>query len=264
MFGIETIETFPVSGEAMIPLYINGSYGEMAMTGIPLYTYGGTNPDSGSMTLYTLSGVELDQDKTLYINGYGIETGVRPLYIRGYDTQSTGIPLYMYGSVLVESGIPLYMYGYDIKSGGVPLYMAGHIPDSGAIPLYIQGHIESTNSMHLYIGDLGERGEASIPLYLQNPGSFSGTPLVVWGIGYGTNIDQTLNGYAMHNEMLLFIDGGGTSNSIPLFMPGPTGTLDSNFPLYMPTSVESSGVNTLFIDSYDYDSRPINLYTHGY
>lgn len=264
VFGFETLETYSVTSSGCIPLYICGSLGEQALSGIPCYIHGSTNPCSGSIPLYTCGSIPDSGSIPLYMFGHGESTGVRPLFIHGYDTQQTGIPLYMFGSVLVETGIPLYMYGYDTKETGIPLYMAGHLPDSGQIPLYIQGHGDSNNGMYLYIGDTGERIDSSIPLYLQNPGGFSGMPLAIWGIGYGTNIDQTLNGYAGENSMLLFIDGGGTQGSIPLFMPGPTGGVDNSVPLYMPSSVESSGVTPLFIDSYDYDTRPINLYTHGF
>lgn len=264
MFGIEIIESFPVSGEAHFPCYINGSIGEACITGIPLYTSGETGSSSGNMTLYTCGSLSSATGIPLYTMGIGSSTGVRPLYIQGYDTQQTGIPLYMYGSVSVQSGIPLYMYGYDTKTSGIPLYMVGSIANSGANTLYTQGAGTANSNFNLYIGDLGERIENSFPLFLQNPGGFSGMPLSIWGIGYGTNVDQTLNGYVDHNAMLLFIDGGGTQGSMPLYMPGPTGALNEGMDLYMPSSVPGTGTNTLFIDAYDYDTQPIKLYTHGF
>lgn len=265
LFGVETLESFPVSGVNTIPLYIYGSFGESANTSTPLYTSGIPNFIESGIPLYTKGHEPVSTGMSLYTYGHGASATGIPLYIRGYETLSTGIPLYTFGVFTAATGIPLYMYGHDVKTSGIPLYMKGHIADSGSIPLYIQGHIESNlGPLNLYIGDLGTRMDNSIPLYLQNPGSFSGMPLSVWGIGYGTNIDSTLNGMVEQGFINLFIGGEGSENSIPLYMAAPTGTNDNSMDLYIQSIPSGEDSIPLFIDSYDYKTSEFKLYTHGF
>lgn len=263
-FGVETLDVFPVSGVNSIPLFINGSFGDPSNSGIPLYISGIPNVLDSGIPLYIRGHEPLATGIPLYIQGHvPVATGI-PLFIWGYDTAATGIPLYTFGVYTAATGIPLYMYGYDTKTSGIPLYMAGHIPDSGKIPLYIQGHEPSERGMNLYIGDLGTRMDAAIPLFIQNPGAYSGLPLSIWGIGYGTNVDSTLNGMVEQNWLNLYIEGQGAGGSIPLYIAAPTGTVDNNMNLYIKSIPSGEGSIPLFIDSYDSSTSEFKLYTHGF
>lgn len=264
MFTVETLETLPASGVGSIPLFIHGSYGEPVSSGIPLYTSGIPNVLNSGIPLYTLGHEPLSTGIPLFIHGHiSAGTGI-PLFTWGHEPLATGIPLYVFGVYTAETGIPLYIHGYDIKESGIPLYTEGHIPDSGQIPLYILGHDVSNRGLNLYIGDYGERTENTIPLYVEGQGSFSGLPLTIWGIGYGTNVDSTLNGMVEQNWLNLYIEGQGAGGSIPLYITAPTGTVDNNMNLYITSIPSGEGSIPLFIDSYDYKTSEFKLYTHGY
>jgi hypothetical protein len=158
-----------------------------------------------------------------------------------------------------------------------PLYIAGHLPDNdnmtlytlhaealaNNIPLFIRGNQPLSNSITLYIGDLGNRIENGMTLYLKNPGSDSGIPLVIWGIGYGLNPDSLLNGVPIYNSIYLYIQGQGTSSAVPLYL-NPIGLPVEDMPLYINSSQSANSGIPLYIKPYGINPYSLELYTHGF
>jgi hypothetical protein len=257
-FGVEVLvkrNPPPPTSTSGTSLYIYGN--TSVSSGIPLFVSG--EPHRGDIPLYTAS-VEtgLFAARTLYTYGVHVHSTGIPLYIEGNTSGVNGIPLYTISSLPMSGLIPLYIEGHLPYNTGIPLYIEGAIAQDSGIPLYIANRPESSH-IALYIGDLGERQEGTIPLYLFNAGAVSGMNLVVWG--EGENIDWiTANG-----RINLYIRADGVEKSMPLYLTSPTGEVNGEIPLYLGGSVLPTTGIPLFIGTqYDIDNDRLKLYTHGF
>jgi hypothetical protein len=102
-------------------------------------------------------------------------------------------------------------------------------------------------------------------LFLKNPGSDSGLPLVVWGEGFGVGPDETEGGIPVYNSIYLFIRAAGAEKNVPLYMNTPTGTVDNTMNLTLGgLQVPLGSIPLVMADTIDFNIDTMKLYSHGF